>query len=154
VWRRVGSELVRHCVVASSTTLNTALGKDAERGMFAWGGGEDVEADTSFGIYSGNVLGTYTTQHEAVESCAHMDPSLPSYCMALLRRGSWLVVDALETHDAFLRFVNTPAGLGFAENAHFEWRNGICLSHEPIPPFNLDWTDAENAPSEIWAEYA
>ena len=86
--------------------------------------------------------------------CAHGSLTSLILHVALLRRGSWLVVDALETHDAFLRFVNTPAGLGFAENAHFEWRGGMCLSHEPIPPFNLDRTDAENAPSEIWAEYA
>ena len=52
VWRREEAELVRHCVIADSTTLNSALGKVGERGLFAWGV-DDVEADTCFGMYSG-----------------------------------------------------------------------------------------------------
>ena len=33
VWQHVGADLVRHCVVANSTTLNTALGKVGQRGL-------------------------------------------------------------------------------------------------------------------------
>ena len=72
--------------------------------------------------------------------------------MLLKRARQWVLVDATCTSSAFLRFVNSPEGMGFSENAHLD-PFGNCTAHENIPPFQLHLTDAENSASEIWAEY-
>ena len=154
MWRREEAELVRHCVVADSTTLNSALGKVGERGLFAWGV-DDVEADTCFGMYSG-LEQSYASEAEVDEAHAQLKRSRVSgYCMQFHRGGRWVLVDARSTPDSFLRFVNSPEGLGFSENAHIRVcpPHGSIRSSEDIPPFSLHLTDAENSGSEIWAEY-
>ena len=150
VWRRVGKELVRHCVVASSATLSTALNK-RERGLFAWG--EHVDWGTCVGMYSGQEQ-IFASEAEVGAACARIDELKHeySYHMRCYRGGRWLLVDAREPHDAFLRYVNTPVGLGLAENAHIQ-RDGSITANEQIPSYNLALSDAENACAEIWAEY-
>ena len=151
VWRREGAELTRHCVVADSTTLNSALRKGGERGLFAWGI-HVVQADTCFGQYSG-LEQSFATEAEAAEAHAQLPRSCRGYCMQFFRGGRWVLVDARSTPDSFLRFVNSPEGLGFSENAHICPPHGSIRASEDIPPFSLHLTDAENSGSEIWAEY-
>ena len=117
--------------------------------MFAWG--EDVDVDTCFGMYSGNEQ-EFASAPEAEAASWHMDKRW-SYAMILQRGGRWLLVDARETLDVFLRFVNSPEDVGMRANAQFSVRNGTCAADEKIPPFNLSLTDAQNACSEIWAAY-
>ena len=100
-------------------------------------------------MYSGNEQ-KFASAPEAEAASFHMDAS---YAMILQRGGRWLLVDARETLDAFLRFVNSPEDVGMRANAQFSVRNGTCTADEKIPLFNLALTDAQNACSEIWAAY-
>ena len=111
------------------------------------GGGVDVDVDACFGMHSGK------EQKFASASLAEAAAAQPlTYAMRLQRGGTWLLVDARETQDAFLRFVNSPEGIGVEANASFS-TSGTCIADEPIPPFNLSLTDEQNARSEIWALY-
>ena len=71
-------------------------------------------------MYTGLELQSYGSKSEADEACAQLERLDCEYRMQQRLSGDarWVLVDARHRPSAFLRFVNSPEGMEFSENAH------------------------------------
>ena len=151
VWRKAANGgWLRHCVVAESEHLRMK-GATGE-GLYAWR--DTVDPFFVWGRYAGSE--TAFDSAEAAEAyCAEGGRHV--YCMPVVRArrsGRWqhVVVDPTRVADAFLKYVNDPAGLGVAVNAQFVL-DGTLTADGEMGCYDLLATPAENAAAEIIASY-
>jgi hypothetical protein len=143
VWRFENNQYWRHVVVGPSGYQK--LG----RGLFMWN--DDAEIDMFVGTYHG-IVSPYASEAEADAAEADMALERRSYSMVCCRRGQWVVVDAYDDVNLFMRYVNSPHGLGINPNAEFDIRGQLFLLG-PVVAYDIRKDHSSNSGSELFSLY-